>query len=143
MSTSRRDFLNTGAAAAAVTLAGSPPLRANSEGTDTTQAFFRVGPSFNATATGAGGFQQFSEELAPCGAGWECSRRYNLIIDPTNLWLTIHESIGHPTELDRAMGFGRSSRQRRRPAAAADVATAVSNSSAAIKHRSISLFHAV
>ena len=26
------------------------------------------------------------------------------ILDPTNLWLTIHESIGHPTELDRAVG---------------------------------------
>ncbi|MFN8977952.1 MAG: TldD/PmbA family protein, partial [Gemmatimonadaceae bacterium] len=25
--------------------------------------------------------------------------------DPQNLWLTIHESIGHPTELDRAMGY--------------------------------------
>ncbi len=31
--------------------------------------------------------------------------RYDLVIDPTNLWLTIHESIGHATELDRAMGF--------------------------------------
>ena len=31
--------------------------------------------------------------------------RYDLILQPTNLWLTIHESIGHPTELDRAMGF--------------------------------------
>jgi predicted Zn-dependent protease len=25
--------------------------------------------------------------------------------DPSNLWLTIHESIAHPTELDRAMGY--------------------------------------
>ena len=31
--------------------------------------------------------------------------RYNLVIDPTNLWLTIHESIGHATELDRALGY--------------------------------------
>ena len=30
--------------------------------------------------------------------------QYDLILDPTNLWLTIHESIGHPTELDRAVG---------------------------------------
>lgn len=29
----------------------------------------------------------------------------DLILHPTNLWLTIHESIGHPTELDRAMGM--------------------------------------
>ncbi|WP_129668206.1 TldD/PmbA family protein [Phytoactinopolyspora endophytica] len=31
--------------------------------------------------------------------------RYDLIVDPTNLWLTIHESIGHATELDRALGY--------------------------------------
>ena len=30
---------------------------------------------------------------------------YNLVIDPSNLWLTIHESIGHATELDRALGY--------------------------------------
>ena len=104
----------------------------NSEGTQTTQTFIRVGPSFSATAVGQGGFQQYSEELAPRGSGWEyitsldmpgnAARwgalavekvgaksvepgRYDLILDPTNLWLTIHESIGHPTELDRAMGY--------------------------------------
>jgi TldD protein len=31
--------------------------------------------------------------------------RYPLVIDPSNLWLTIHESVGHTTELDRAMGY--------------------------------------
>ncbi len=30
---------------------------------------------------------------------------YDLVVDPTNLWLTIHESIGHATELDRALGY--------------------------------------
>ncbi len=30
---------------------------------------------------------------------------YDLVIDPSNLWLTIHESIGHATELDRALGY--------------------------------------
>src|SRR5688500_4199461 len=29
---------------------------------------------------------------------------YDLILHPSNLWLTIHESIGHATELDRALG---------------------------------------
>ncbi len=29
----------------------------------------------------------------------------DLILHPTHLWLTIHESIGHPTELDRALGM--------------------------------------
>jgi TldD protein len=30
---------------------------------------------------------------------------YDLVIDPSNLFLTIHESIGHATELDRALGY--------------------------------------
>ncbi|MCV7258364.1 TldD/PmbA family protein [Mycobacterium shimoidei] len=29
----------------------------------------------------------------------------DVVIDPTNLWLTIHESIGHATEYDRAIGY--------------------------------------
>jgi len=29
----------------------------------------------------------------------------DLILDPAHLWLTIHETCGHPTELDRALGF--------------------------------------
>jgi TldD protein len=31
--------------------------------------------------------------------------RYDLVVDPSNLFLTIHESIGHATELDRALGY--------------------------------------
>jgi len=30
---------------------------------------------------------------------------YDLVIHPSNLWLTIHESIGHATELDRVLGY--------------------------------------
>ncbi|GAA5148639.1 TldD/PmbA family protein [Nocardioides marinquilinus] len=30
---------------------------------------------------------------------------HDLVIHPSNLWLTIHESIGHATELDRALGY--------------------------------------
>ncbi len=30
---------------------------------------------------------------------------YTLVLDPTNLWLTIHESVGHATELDRSLGY--------------------------------------
>jgi TldD protein len=105
---------------------------ATTDGTLITQTFVRVGPSFTATAIGDGDFQSYSEELAPRGEGWEYieslnmpgnaeqwgmlaaeklgarsveAGRYDLIIEPTNLWLTIHESIGHPTELDRAMGY--------------------------------------
>jgi len=29
----------------------------------------------------------------------------DLVIDPTNLWLTLHETVGHATELDRALGY--------------------------------------
>lgn len=31
--------------------------------------------------------------------------KYDLILDPSHLWLTIHESAGHPTELDRVLGY--------------------------------------
>jgi TldD protein len=31
--------------------------------------------------------------------------RYDLVLHPSHLWLTIHESIAHPTELDRALGY--------------------------------------
>jgi TldD protein len=105
---------------------------ATSEGTLVTQTFFRVAPSFTATAIADRDFQAYSEELAPMGAGWEYITsldmpgnaerwaslaaekltakpvevgRYDLVLDPRNLWLTIHESVGHPTELDRAMGY--------------------------------------
>ncbi len=90
-----------------------------------------MGPYFAATATAPGDFQTYEHELAPRGQGWEYiesldmpgnaerwaslaaeklsaktveAGQYDLILDPTNLWLTIHESIGHPTELDRAVG---------------------------------------
>jgi len=103
-----------------------------SEGTNVTQTFIRVGPYFSATATAPGDFQTYEHETAPRGQGWEYVEsldipgnaerwaslaaeklsaktvepgQYDLILDPTNLWLTIHESIGHPTELDRAVGL--------------------------------------
>lgn len=31
--------------------------------------------------------------------------KYDLVLDPNHLWLTIHESVGHPTELDRVLGY--------------------------------------
>jgi TldD protein len=31
--------------------------------------------------------------------------KYDLILDPNHLGLTIHESVGHPTELDRVLGY--------------------------------------
>ncbi len=31
--------------------------------------------------------------------------KYDLVLDPTHLMLTIHESVGHPLELDRVLGY--------------------------------------
>ncbi len=103
-----------------------------SEGTNVTQTLIKVGPSCSATAVGDGDFQTYEEELAPRGEGWEYvdaldmpgnaerwaslaaeklaarpveAGQWDLILEPTNLWLTLHESIGHPTELDRAVGL--------------------------------------
>ncbi|MDA1081803.1 MAG: TldD/PmbA family protein [Gemmatimonadetes bacterium] len=105
---------------------------ASTEGTLITQTFIRSEASFSATAAGDGITESFSEELPPRSQGWEYIEEldlpghaaewaqlavekltaksvdagaYNLILQPNNLWLTIHESIGHPTELDRALGY--------------------------------------
>jgi TldD protein len=46
--------------------------------------------------------EQLAEKLrAPSVEGGD----YDLVIHPSNLFLTIHESIGHATELDRALGY--------------------------------------
>ena len=104
-------------------------------GTVATQRRVRVHPQLQALALGRGGdFEDMRTVAPPVGRGWEYLEgdgwdweaelgtlpgllaeklaapsvtpgRYDLVIDPTNLWLTIHESIGHATELDRAMGF--------------------------------------
>jgi TldD protein len=31
--------------------------------------------------------------------------KYDLVLDPSHLWLTIHENVGHPLELDRVLGY--------------------------------------
>ncbi|GAB3468459.1 TldD/PmbA family protein [Massilia terrae] len=31
--------------------------------------------------------------------------KYDLMLSPEHIWLTIHESVGHPTELDRVLGY--------------------------------------
>ena len=46
--------------------------------------------------------ETLAEKLAAPGVE---AGTYDLVVDPTNLWLTIHESIGHATELDRALGY--------------------------------------
>lgn len=31
--------------------------------------------------------------------------KYDIVLDPSNLFLTIHENVGHPLELDRVLGY--------------------------------------
>jgi TldD protein len=31
--------------------------------------------------------------------------QYTLVLEPSHMWLTIHESVGHPLELDRVLGY--------------------------------------
>jgi TldD protein len=31
--------------------------------------------------------------------------KYDLVLDPSHTWLTIHEAVGHPLELDRVLGY--------------------------------------
>jgi TldD protein len=95
----------------------------------------RVHPSVTAVAVAADGRFETMRTLAPpagrgyeylTGTAWDFpaelaeipsllaekmaapsvqAGRYDLVIDPSNLFLTIHESIGHATELDRALGY--------------------------------------
>ncbi|WP_291162755.1 metallopeptidase TldD-related protein [Gemmatimonas sp. UBA7669] len=105
------------------------------DGSYIVQTIYRTSPNMSVTAVSAdfSDFQTVqSNEVAPMGLGYEHvtgSRlaerapewgelavqkltakpvdpgRYDLLLHPSNLWLTIHEVIGHPTELDRALGF--------------------------------------
>jgi TldD protein len=104
-------------------------------GTRTTQQRVRLQPGFEATGADdqTGVFDSMASLAPPVGRGWEYLTEgydwdaeleevpellaeklrapsvdpgpYDLVIHPSNLWLTIHESIGHATELDRALGY--------------------------------------
>ncbi|MBL0171611.1 MAG: TldD/PmbA family protein [Gemmatimonadaceae bacterium] len=107
---------------------------ANTDGTITKQDVVRSWPTIQITAVSADftDFQTRTNVVPPTARGWEFVLksdlignapmwgedavakltakpvdvgRYDLVLDPANLWLTIHESIAHPTELDRAMGY--------------------------------------
>ncbi len=108
---------------------------ADLSGTEATQRRVRVHPVVEALALDPeGGFETMRTVAPPAGRGWEYLEGdgwdwdaeltsltellaakvrapsvdagvYDLVIDPTNLWLTIHESVGHATELDRALGY--------------------------------------
>ena len=105
---------------------------ASSEGSVVEQTQTRVWPSFSVTAVMEGQFESRASEIPPMQAGWDYVTRSSLksdarriaeetveklrspsvtagkkdlILAPSNLWLTVHESVGHPTELDRALGL--------------------------------------
>jgi len=107
---------------------------ANSDGTFTQQTAMRSWMPFTATAvsTDRTDFQSRGEVIAPMGRGYEyllerkpeenarlwgeqaseklkaksvAVGRYDLVLHPSHLFLTIHESVAHPTELDRALGY--------------------------------------
>jgi TldD protein len=107
---------------------------ASSEGARIEQTLQRNHPSFSVTAVDekVGGFETRASYADPRALGYEYVEDYpwdddvreaaddaraklsapsvtagkrDLILHPTHLWLTIHESIGHSTELDRALGF--------------------------------------
>ena len=107
---------------------------ASSDGSYITQSLIRSYPTFSITAVdrATNRFYQRSALTAPMGMGYEyieslpllqeakqaaeeavamhkaepvTAGQKTLILHPSNLWLTIHESVGHPTELDRALGY--------------------------------------
>ncbi len=92
------------------------------------------GVSVTAVDRDAGAFESLRTVAPPVGRGWEYltgtgwdwdaelaelpgllaeklrapsvqAGATDLVIDPTNLWLVVHESIGHATEYDRAIGY--------------------------------------
>ena len=109
-------------------------LLATTEGTLIQQTFLRINPSVNITAVSADGrdFQSRGNVAAAASLGWEYilgldlpgnaprwgeeavmklsatpvePGTWDLVLHPSHLWLTIHENVGHPTELDRALGY--------------------------------------
>ena len=107
---------------------------ASTDGSYVDQLLIRSYPTFSVTSVdrSTNRFYQRNALTAPMGVGYEYIESYpllqevrvaaeeavathkakpappgqrTLILHPTNLWLTIHESVGHSTELDRALGY--------------------------------------
>jgi TldD protein len=108
---------------------------ANTDGSFTVQTVYRALPQVNVTAVSSDGsdFQsRLSTPVQPMGLGYEHvldarlvenapkwaedavrklsakpvqPGRYDLVLLPSHLFLTIHESVAHPTELDRILGY--------------------------------------
>lgn len=107
---------------------------ASSEGSYIEQDLNRIWSAFDITVVDkeSGNFDSRDSFTVPIGKGYEYVEEYDymkdieeavehtkmklkapsvepsrkdLILDSNHLWLTIHESCGHPTELDRALGY--------------------------------------
>jgi TldD protein len=105
---------------------------ASTEGTAIDFDLLAVGGSLGATAKKDADFQSRNYNISLARAGWEhvvaadmiakaplvaaqavekaaarqpSPGKYDLVLDGEHLSLTIHESCGHPTELDRALGY--------------------------------------
>jgi TldD protein len=108
---------------------------ASTEGSYVDQTLLRVMVPWSVTKVDRekGTFAEWTDIQTNAGAGWEFVEvqqfpekmrlatervkeklaapsidgptKKDLVLVPSHLWLTIHESVGHPTELDRAMGL--------------------------------------
>lgn len=107
---------------------------ANTFGSRIEQSRVRIHPNFSVTLVDSkkGEFASRASMRPPRGAGYEYFSEWDaagesalaveqakekmaapsvtpgkmdLVIAPSNLWLTIHETVGHPTELDRSLGY--------------------------------------
>ena len=107
---------------------------ASTEGSTIAQTLVRSWVPFTVTAVAPdrSGFASRGEVVPPMGRGYEYVLeqdlvgharqwgeqaseklraksvdvgRYDLVLHPLHLFLTIHEAMGHPTELDRALGY--------------------------------------
>jgi len=53
----------------------------------------------------SGAIQYANEAVAKLSATPVEAGTWDLVLHPSHLWLTIHESVAHPSELDRALGY--------------------------------------
>jgi TldD protein len=60
------------------------------------------GQRYNMLEDAAAAGKQVKEKLAAKSVE---AGKWDLVLDPSHLWLTIHESVGHPLELDRVLGY--------------------------------------
>src|SRR6266567_9569225 len=127
MKTSGVSFVNSG-----VSFQNEQKFYASTDGSRIEQYLIRTQPFFTVTAVNrsAGDFQTRSSLPGPKTIGYEYLEeypwqkeaslageeavaklqakpvtpgKYDLLLHPSHLWLTIHESVGHSTELDRAL----------------------------------------